>query len=215
MTETYYSGLRPDLIPYLNVEGARVLDVGCGAGGLAPLLRERGASRIVGIEASDLAIEAERVCDEVHRGRAEEVLENITETFDFVVTADVLEHVVDPWSLLQELRLRVADGGALLVSIPNVSHLSVLFQLIFRRDWRFDDAGIFDRTHLRWFGRNTLDELLDQAGFRAETWAANVTLSLRGSGRDRSVGPANTRWVPSFLVLQWIVVARPVDVLCP
>ncbi|MBW3614197.1 MAG: class I SAM-dependent methyltransferase [Actinobacteria bacterium] len=202
--------MRPDLIPYLKVEGATVLDVGCGAGGLAPLLRERGARRIVGVEVSDLAIDAAKVCDEVHRGSVEEVLQNIDESFDFVITADVLEHLVDPWSVLRELRPHVKQGGSLLVSIPNVSHLTVLLQLLFRRDWRFDDAGIFDRTHLRWFGRHTLNQMLDEAGFEPTTWAANVSLGL-GRRWDRGVGPVKTRWVPAFFVLQWIVVARPVD----
>lgn len=211
MKQTYYPGVRPDLIPYLNVEGASVLDLGCGAGGLAPLLRERGARRIVGIEVSDLAVEAAHVCDEVHQGRVEEVLQNINESFDFVITADVLEHLVDPWSLLRELRPHVNDGGSLLVSIPNVSHLSVLLQLIFRRDWRFDDAGIFDRTHLRWFGRRTLHQLLDQAGFEPESWASNVAVHVGGWHWGRGIGPTKTRWVPSFFVLQWIVIARTAD----
>lgn len=211
MNQTYYPGVRPDLIPYLKVQGASVLDVGCGAGGLASLLRERGARRIVGIEVSELADEALQVCDAVHQGRVEDVLQNIDETFDFIVVADVLEHLVDPWSCLRQIRTHVNQGGSLLVSIPNVSHLSVLRQLILRRDWRFEDAGVFDRTHLRWFGRETLRQLLVQAGFEPRMWAANVSFDFRRWRWERSVGPVKTRWIPSFFVLQWVVVASAVE----
>lgn len=211
MKPTYYPGIRPDLTPFLEVEGANVLDVGCGAGGLAHALRERGAKRVVGIEATDLAAEASRICDQVYHGTVESVLPRLDGYFDFVVAADVLEHLVDPWSVVRELRQHVKTGGTLLVSMPNVSHLSVLRQLIRRQDWRFDDAGIFDRTHLRWFGRQTLRNMIEQAGFVPTSWAANLNICFRRWCWERSVGPTNTRWVPSYLVLQWIVVCRAVD----
>lgn len=211
MTPTYYPGLRPDLTAFLNVEGANVLDVGCGAGGLAHMLRERGAKKVVGVEASDLAKEARLVCDEVHHGTVEEVLPHLDEHFDFVVVADVLEHLVDPWAVLRELQQHVTANGTVLVSIPNVSHFSVLAQLILRRDWRFDSSGIFDRTHLRWFGRRSLEQMIDQAGFVPIAWAANASIPLRGRCWERTVGPAKARWLPSFVVLQWIVVCRAVD----
>lgn len=212
MSQTHYPGIRPELTPYLRVDGAAVLDVGCGAGGLARALRNNGAKRVVGIEPSSLAAEAGLVCDQVHDGRVEDVLPYLGEYFDFVVAADVLEHLVDPWSVVRELRAHVRPGGRLLVSIPNVSHLSVLRQLVCRKDWRFDDSGLFDRTHLRWFGRASLREMLEQAGFMPTSWACTASICIRRWCWEHHVEPSATRWVPSFLVLQWVVLCRAVDI---
>lgn len=210
MKATYYPGLRPDLEPYL-VEAPSVLDVGCGAGGLAHALRRHGATRVVGIESSSLALEAAHLYDKVHHGKVEEILPTLDESFDFVVLADVLEHLIEPWSVLRDLRQHVKDRAAILISIPNVSHVSIVHQLVRHQDWRFDDSGIFDRTHLRWFGRRSLHEMIVQAGFKPMNWAANISIGIRGRRWERTLGPKKTRWVPSFLVLQWIVVCQAVE----
>lgn len=208
----YYAGERVDLLPYLGtLRGKCVLDVGCGAGGLAPLLRRLGAVEVVGIEPSGLAVEAAVHCDKVYRLPVEKAVGVIDRQFDVVVAADVLEHLVDPWTVLAQLRPLLADDGILLVSIPNVANLRILLRLAFRRDWRFDESGLFDRTHLRWFGRDSLQQMLVGAGFEPRVWGANAGLLIKGWRWERPIGPKWLRFFPNFLVEQWVVVCHAAD----
>ena len=86
---------------------------------------------------------------------------------DCVIFADVLEHLVDPWAAVRQAREMLAPGGALVVSIPNVLHHAVVKDLL-RGRFDYRDAGVLDRTHLRFFTAATARELVEQAGFRVE-----------------------------------------------
>jgi 2-polyprenyl-3-methyl-5-hydroxy-6-metoxy-1,4-benzoquinol methylase len=82
-----------------------------------------------------------------------------------VIFADVLEHMTDPWSALKDWTDRLATGGSVVMSIPNVGHHSALSPLV-AGHWHYEDAGIMDRTHLRFFTRETVLELVAGAGLR-------------------------------------------------
>ena len=101
--------------------GGRVLDVGCAAGGLLALLADRASYR-AGVELSPTAAaEAARVADHVVQGSVEDA-ELPEDSFDVVVLADVLEHLVDPQSALGRAARWVRVGGAVIVSVPNIAH---------------------------------------------------------------------------------------------
>ena len=135
-----YGGERPALARLLpDLSGMAVLDVGCGAGGFAAALRRAGARYVQGVEMdAHAAAEARGTCDEVYQGAIETALEGplAGSTWDFIVLADVLEHLVDPWATMASIGPILRPGGALLVSVPNVAHKTVLAQLIKHRDWR-------------------------------------------------------------------------------
>jgi hypothetical protein len=84
--------------------------------------------------------------------------------FDVVLMLDVLEHLVDPVSLLRNVSCVVADGGWGIISLPNVAHASVRLALLEGR-FTYTDVGLLDRTHLRFFDRSGVDELLHDAGW--------------------------------------------------
>jgi SAM-dependent methyltransferase len=81
--------------------------------------------------------------------------------FDVILCLDVLEHMVNPWGAVDRLVSRyLAPGGALVVSLPNVRHYSVVLPLLLQGRWDYQDAGLLDRTHLRFFTRDTALRLL-------------------------------------------------------
>jgi len=87
---------------------------------------------------------------------------------DCVVCNDVLEHLRDPWTLVRRLRDLLVPGGCLVASIPDMRHFEVMKDLLLRRQWRYVDAGVLDRTHLRFFTEKTVRELFEQAGLVME-----------------------------------------------
>ncbi len=207
---TVYGGDRPALLaPLPRLNSSRVLDVGCGSGGLAPHLREQGAAYIAGIEPRmDLAgVAAERL-DDVFVGTVEEALaSHLKESrWDLIVLADVLEHLVDPWAAMTGLGGLLSAGGMILVSVPNVSHQHVIGHLVKHGDWAYEDSGVFDRTHLRWFGRKSLEELIACSGATPQVWSGRVSVGFRRLRYARDVIDLS-HW-PAASIYQFLVLAK-------
>lgn len=211
MSNIAYGGERPELLRFLDVRGRTVLDVGCGAGGLTPHLKRAGAGRVVGVELVDSqAAVAAGVCDAVIAAPIEKVLSDGLlgrERFGMVVLADVLEHLVDPWAVLRTLTAdHLAPEGLVFVSVPNVANINVIAQLARRGDWRYDQSGLFDRTHLRWFGAGTLASLLEQAGLEPVKYGGRLSIGVGRFSKDRLSDDVSR--VPKFAIYQFHVLAR-------
>jgi 2-polyprenyl-3-methyl-5-hydroxy-6-metoxy-1,4-benzoquinol methylase len=174
--ETYFANARKDIEPLLPARASRVLEVGCGTGSTLRWLKESGrCDEAVGLELFDSAASvARKFADSVTVGDAERLIGDAFElaSFDLILCLDVLEHMVDPWAFIAKAEQLLKPGGAIIASIPNVRHLSVLIPLAFAGRWRYQPQGILDRTHLRFFTREGALALLN-------TKRLSVTRSLR------------------------------------
>jgi SAM-dependent methyltransferase len=201
---SYYVGSRPEVAALVPARCVRVLEVGCGTGQLGRLLTERG-HRVTGLElVPEVAEQARPWLDRVVTGDVEaDGFPFPPASFDAVLFADVLEHLVDPWRVLREAVQRLTDDGRVIASIPNVQHKSVLGGLV-RGRWSYRDHGITDVGHLRFFTLQTIRGLFQQAGLRIEhvgylyrrTWWRAVVCFLT-AGRARG-----------FYTSQYLVVGR-------
>lgn len=146
-----------------------VLDVGCATGYLAKTLKAFG-NRVTGVEydpeAAELArAHTERVIQaDLDHDDLSELLAG--STFDVIVFGDVLEHLRDPLPPLRQAKSLLAPGGYIVISIPNVGHGDVRMSLLLGR-FPYRNLGLLDNTHLRFFTRATVREMLDDAGFAA------------------------------------------------
>lgn len=165
----YFSCVRTEIAPLLPAHADCVLEVGCGAGGTLAWLKATGrAGWVGGIELDpDAAARARPQLDLVLEGDAGLLLPHLPpQSLDLILCLDVLEHLVDPWQTLQQLQALLRPGGKLIVSLPNIRHYSVLLPLLVAGRWHYTDAGILDRTHLRFFSRESARGLLLQAGLQ-------------------------------------------------
>ena len=166
-TDSYFEGGREDIVKLLasNPEQA-ILEVGCGSGGTARAVRAANkVGRYVGIELfEDAAAAAKAVIDEVLIGDVESLdLAPFAGQFDALIASEVLEHLVNPWDTVSRLVNCLKPGGAVYASSPNVAHWHVLKGLLMGRfDYR--EAGVMDRTHLRWFTPETYRAMFEAAG---------------------------------------------------
>jgi 2-polyprenyl-3-methyl-5-hydroxy-6-metoxy-1,4-benzoquinol methylase len=143
-----------------------VLDVGCATGYLARVLREHGC-KVSGAEVDpDAAGEAEEYLEKVVVGDLDSMDLAAAfpgETFDAIVFGDVLEHLRDPLPTLRQSRTMLAPGGSVIVSVPNVAHGAVRLALL-RGKFPYRPLGLLDNTHLRFFTRDGLEDLMHEAG---------------------------------------------------
>ena len=166
--------------------GASVLEVGCGLGGLTQALRNDLGCRVTAVELDErLACVAQEFTDKMIVGSIEsnDTWNQIEGSFDYVIFADVLEHLVNPWDVLRRVRGVLADNGSVIISIPNIAFYRVRLKLLLGR---FDYAplGILDDTHLRFFTLKTAKAMLAETGFRmtdfsTTTWGTIAQMGMR------------------------------------
>ena len=215
MDRDYYQYARPDLHPLIPLEAKRILDVGCASGALGKALKDRQACHVTGIELSETAAQtAKEVLDEVLIGEALPLMQAMPEArFDCIVLADVLEHMERPDLCLKEVPRLLKENGRLVASLPNVRHWSVIRNLLEGR-WDYEEAGILDRTHLRFFTRESMLPMFAEAGLLIERLDGTVRIgeevpagfseSLHSYGLDTSTLDNEGR------IYQFLISAIPV-----
>ena len=171
--------------------GRRVLDVGCADGYLAEILAGRGYA-VTGV---DLPGTSHNDSFQFVPGDLDAGLPPLEGGFDYILCADVLEHLRDPLKMLRECRRLLAPGGALIASLPNSGHLYFRWHVLMGRFPRHD-KGLFDRTHLQFYMWDGWADLLARAGFSIETVGVSGV----------PVGLALPRWEDSAWVhfLEWV-----------
>ena len=202
----YYGLERRDLVAGLPRPIGRVLDVGCGEGGVGRSLRAAGATEVHGIEVvSAAAAVAGESLDGVYEGTVEAALlsESVQGPFDTICCYDVLEHLADPVIVLKGLRELAAEGGHLHISIPNARHFSLVYDLVVRGTFGYTESGHRDATHLRWLTRRDLVTLVGASGWEVLRVNADVSGGHNLQADRLTFGRAR-----EFLALQWRVLAR-------
>lgn len=163
--EAYYRHTRREIQPLLPSKARRILEVGSGGGYTLRWLKSvyDGDVTTVGIEInSDVEDELARNADVAIIGNIDEGVAELG-SFDLILFLDVLEHLPDPTRTLRTVTRNLARDGRVIVSVPNVAHLSVTLPLLLSRQFNYQDAGIMDRTHLRFFVESTAVKLLNDA----------------------------------------------------
>jgi len=150
--------------------GSRVLDLGTGPGVLGRYLAETLACQLDGVEYNALAAQLAAPC---YRRLEVADLEQVSlaslfggSTYDYIICADILEHLRDPGRLVEQLAGLLEPSGRLIVSIPNVAYAGLIADLL-ADEFRYVTEGILDKTHLRFFTRRSLLAFLAEHGFMA------------------------------------------------
>ena len=166
MKHSYYHIVRREIEPLLPKDPIRILEVGAGAGATLKWLKTLYPNaETTAVELNPaLADELKQNCNFPIIGSIDRVYSQL-ETYDLILLLDVLEHLPDSTLTLKELAKLLIPGGHVIVSVPNIAHLSVSLPLLLRRRFYYHDAGILDRTHLRFFVEATAIKLLNDANF--------------------------------------------------
>jgi|GEM_PF-441138 len=157
--------LRLDLLDQIDTSARSILEFGCGEGALGEALKKRQDCRVVGIELDPSAgVVARQRLDAVLAGDVRELVDNISEQFDWIVGGDILEHLDEPWTFLARLKRVATPGGRLLLSLPNISSWPIVEDLI-RGRFDYVYMGILCAGHVRFFTRQTIEDMLEMSGW--------------------------------------------------
>ncbi|NJL12973.1 MAG: class I SAM-dependent methyltransferase [Microscillaceae bacterium] len=205
----YYYGERAEMMAFYPQSARVVLDVGCAAGNFALALKQKYGAEVWGLEyEAEAARQAAEKLDKVLAGDCALNMPLLPDAyFEVIFFNDVLEHLVDPYSVLQMAKSKLKPGGQIISSIPNVRYFRNLGNLLFKKQWKYEESGILDRTHLRFFTTRSIRDMYQELGYEIL--------------QHRGINATSRSWKP-FLVnlltfnafsdiryVQFVTVARP------
>lgn len=155
------------IINNINFSGNTILDVGCGVGYIGRKIKELGKCTIDGIEVDKDAFNiAKKYYDNVFNFSIEDTDNSDYKKFfsdnkkyDYIIFADLLEHLIDPGKILALLYPKLKENGKMIISIPNISHIDIISNLI-NGNFNYNETGILDSTHLRFFTENSFYDFI-------------------------------------------------------
>lgn len=184
---TYYVNARIDLVSLIaEPEDSQfsVLEVGCGLGAtLTCILSHFPNAKVRGIEIVEAVAAVGGKMADIECANIENYEFDPEEKFDYIIFGDVLEHLIDPYSLIRRLRDQLKDGGCILASIPNIMNAGVVYELL-HGNFTYQGSGILDKTHLRFF---TLKEIVKM--FKERGYVIEVAVSSGSEGNTTDDHP--------------------------
>ena len=158
----YFSQTRSEMLPFIPKNIKTVLDVGCGEGAFSHILKQNLNIEAWGIEYNKEVVEiAKQKLDKVINADIKTAINDLPNNyFDCLIFNDILEHLVEPTEILEKLKPKLTKQGVIVCSIPNVRHISVLKKLLINGTWEYEEDGILDKTHLRFFTKKSIIKMM-------------------------------------------------------
>lgn len=178
--DIYYAHARTELLPYIPTGIKSALDVGCGGGAFGALLKQHTNCEVWGIEPNKVAADmAVTKLDKAINGLfSKDMPELGGKKFDAIFFNDVLEHLPAPDETLSNCIDLLTDNGYIIASIPNIRWYPVILSLLRYKDFKYENAGVMDKTHLRFFTKKSMIRLFTDAGYKV--------LKIEGINKDKN-----------------------------
>lgn len=178
----YYTKVRHEMAKYLPSHAKVVIDIGCGNGAFGQFLKENKEIEIWGIEYMDNEAQiAKENLYKVFSGKCEDYIDELPDGyFDAIYFNDVLEHLVDPFDVLDRIKNKLSPKGVVISSIPNIRSYDTLMKLFFRKDFKYEKEGILDNTHMRFFTKKSIRRMYENLDYEILVHEGiNKTKSIR------------------------------------
>ena len=209
----YATNVRTDILQFINLgkTGLKLLDVGCSCGGNLMTIRQVNPSAdLYGIEYNERMAQVASCYGRVHVMDVEKIeFKDWHNKFDYIICGDVLEHLHNPWKTLTQLGKYLNKEGKIIISLPNINHISIIAQIM-SGVWNYEEAGILDKTHLRFFTKKTAIEMVEKAGLLPlESYALTISLNNELLSWYKKLTQAGLHTVPDdeMLAFQWLIIA--------
>jgi len=164
--ESYYSNYRYEMMDFLPKEANTYLELGCSEGKFGKQIKDLGKTVWGSEYVPETAEKASLLLDKVLVGDINEHCNELPDNyFDCIISNDVLEHLTYPTDTFLKLAPKLTANGYIVASIPNVRYVKNLYNLIFRKDWKYENEGILDNTHFRFFTEKSIVRFFEEIDF--------------------------------------------------
>jgi len=210
----YFNIDRHDLFQLIpENRSARVLEIGAAEGSMLVALKQSGKAReVIGVELVPIP-GGGQARGEIDRFIIADIeqqdLDLERNSFDVVICGDVLEHLRDPWKALLYLVEFLRQDGIFIISLPNILYWKAFARIVLG-DFRYAPSGVLDKTHLRFFCRKNMIDLVRSAGLRVQ----HIEPSFRRHQElrnDRIMNFLSLGLGERFLAQQYLIVASRND----
>jgi 2-polyprenyl-3-methyl-5-hydroxy-6-metoxy-1,4-benzoquinol methylase len=207
----YFSNIRVDIISLLPKRRlGNILELGAGSGDTLVEIKRQGlAERVVGIELMQLpgTNQSNSLIDQLIIGDFEMIEPGLPKNhFDAVICCDVLEHLIDPWKVVERLSALLKPGGIILVSCPNIRYYQLITKVVIMGSFRYEDHGLFDKTHLRFFCKKDIVKLLSSDEMKIKSVTSSIKF-IKGT-KIFWVNLLTLGIFEQFLTLQYMVCSQ-------
>lgn len=163
----YLDNPRTEMLELIPSSVHTLLDVGCHTGQFGFAVKNKYGAEVWGVEPNaETAKIASKYLDKVFHSNFSDDLNLPENHFDIISFNDVLEHMPDPWGAVQLATRKLRFGGRIIISIPNMRHIDNLLHILKEKDFNYENEGIRDRTHLRFFTKKSAPTLLVGTGLK-------------------------------------------------
>lgn len=173
---------RPEMLEFVPTHCKRILEVGCGDGSFAVQLKHDRQAEVWGIEIhKEISDIAATKLDKVVCGNFIDIIGELPQQyFDCIVFNDVLEHFIDPFSILEKIKPLMTSNGFVVSSLPNFRYVGNLMEIIIKKELQYKDSGILDTTHYRFFTQKSIIRMFNEHGYSVlKSHGVNATKSLK------------------------------------
>jgi 2-polyprenyl-3-methyl-5-hydroxy-6-metoxy-1,4-benzoquinol methylase len=183
--DEYFLNIRRDLVSFIpqNPDN-RILEIGAGGGDTLVHIKKAGLAReVMGIELFEMPGTQQKnpSIDKFVVGNIETMsIEAPLNYFDVILCGDVLEHLINPWVVGDKLIPHLKVNGLFVISVPNFREMLNLYTIFFRADFRYESEGIRDKTHLRFFCRKNILELVSRPNLQVVEHCPSFTKTVKG-----------------------------------
>lgn len=211
----YFSHVRMDVISMLPLQSTqKILEIGAGGGDTLLYIKEsKLAAEVMGVDLVGIpgSNQKHSLIDKFQIADIEnENIDAPEEYFDIIICADVLEHLKDPRSCLTRISKHLKKGGRIVASIPNIREFKILFRVFIWGDFKYEaKGGILDNTHLRFFCKKNILDLMNTASLSPVYCKPNFLLKqVPGAKKRRIINRMSLGLFQNFLAVQYICIAE-------
>lgn len=187
----YYDGLNMKLLRSIPSNSGKILELGCANGKLGEVYKiENVNSHWVGVDISPEAVQISKlkldkaILININNENISDIFKG--EKYDVIVIGDLLEHLINPNKLLEELHLITTEEARIICCIPNMTHYSVI-QKMLTGDISYEDMGLLDKTHLKFYSQSSAFKIFLDSG-----WLPNLVDQCR-------IEPSNDQFIQGLL----------------
>lgn len=196
------------MLKFIPQKTKMVLEIGCGEGNFGALLKRVLGAEVWGIEYEPTqANVAAKQLDKIFCGDVMSLIDQLPDDyFDAIICNDVLEHLTDPYTVLEKAKRKLTGQGVVISSLPNIRYFRNFFDFVFRKNWDYTERGIMDFTHFRFFTVNSIRKMYENLNYDI--------ITLEGINPTKSLKPwpvivLTLGYFSDIKYLQFATVAKP------